>query len=106
MAFQSTRSVGNMLVQDIQKEPVFYNPVFTTIGDEDFIYKTIKPFRGNRRLDKIKTYRDLLHAENVENMPTKAAITRKIRSIQNIRESAPTNRIIGFEEEIEFHSTV
>ena len=87
----------------LRKEPVFYNPTFTTTYEEE--NKTIKPFRGNNRLSKIKTYQDLLEAETTEEMPLKAAITQKIRSIQNIRDSEPTNRIIGmWGEEMEFRN--
>ena len=89
-------------VQNLEKEPIFYNPMFKTIEDENEGGKTIKPFRGNNRLSKIKTYEDLLEAEKVEKLPLKAAITQKIRSIQNIKDSAPTNRIRGVEEEVEF----
>ena len=62
----------------------------------------IRPFIGNNRLSKIKTYGDLLQAEKDVISITKAAITRKIESIQNIKDGAPTNRIVGVEEEIEF----
>ena len=89
-------------VHDFQKEPVFYNPIFATTDDEDIVDTTIKPFRGNYRLSKIKTYGDLLEAERTEKLPIKSAITKKIESIQSIRDSVPTNRILGLEEEVEF----
>ena len=89
-------------IQDIEKEPVFYNPVFTTTDEEDIFDKIIKPFTGNNRLSKIKTYGELLEAEKTENTRIKAAITRKIKSIQNIRDSVHTNRVMGVEEKLEF----
>ena len=76
--------------------------MFTTTDEEDIVEKTIKPFRGNDRLSRIKTYGDLLEAEKTEKLPIKAAITKKIKSIQNIRGSVATNRIIGLEEEVDF----
>ena len=88
-------------IPDIQKEPVFYNPIFTMRNEED-IDKTIKPFTRINRLKQIKTYGDLIQAEETERTILKLNITQKINSIQNIRENVPTNRMIGLEEEIEF----
>ena len=88
-------------IPELKNEPVFYNPIFTTKHGEE--YKTIKPFSGNNRLSKIKTYQDLLDAENTEKLSLKAAITQKIKSIQHIANSEPTNKIIGIlEEEMDF----
>ena len=57
---------------------------------------TIKPFHGNNVLKDIKTYGDLLAAENrVQNPKLKAAVRRKIQSIDDIRDSEDTNAIIA-----------
>ena len=47
--------------------------------------KTIKPFKGNKLLSKIKTYGDLLAAEH--SMPPRlaAAVRKKIQSIHKVR---------------------
>ena len=50
-------------IPDLEKEPLFYNPVFTTATDDDIEEKTIKPFVGNSLLSQIKTYGDLLCLE-------------------------------------------
>ena len=88
-------------IPDLLKEPVFYNPIFTMTNDED-IDETVKPFTRINRLKEIKTYGDLLEAEKSERTILKLNITQKIYNIQNIRESVPTNRMIGLQEEIEF----
>ena len=84
-------------VTDIKNEHLFYNPIFTTtIDDEEIHDRTLKPFQGNRTLAVIKTYGDLLAAENAINQPKlKAVIKKKEESIQHIRENVESNLIIG-----------
>ena len=91
-------------ITDIKNEPVFYNPVFMTVHDSDFIERTIKPFVGkNESLLKIKTYGDLLQAERTQQNPKlKNVFKQKIRSIQIIRDSAEKHKIKGIHEEMEF----
>ena len=81
---------------DIRNENVFYNPMFTSTAHEEVHEGTITPFRGNRELAWIKTYGDLLDAENqVQNQRLKAAIRKKIDSIDCIHESEESNVIIS-----------
>ena len=76
---------------DVKDEHVFFNPIIKSWNEE-----TIKPFRGNPILSNIKTYRDLLEAENAIQSPRlKAAIRRKIQTIDNISASEEFNTIIG-----------
>ena len=52
-------------VPDREKEHVFYNPIFTTTVEKDIETLqdiTLKPFYGNKSLNKLATYGDLLHA--------------------------------------------
>lgn len=73
---------------DINNENVFFNPIFTTTLDDEVHEETIKPFRGNKLLSTIKTYGDLLDAENSVQCPRlTAAVRKKVQSIHNIRES-------------------
>ena len=79
---------------DIMQENVFFNPIFTTTVDNEVHEDTIKPFQGNRLLSTIKTYGELLAAENSISCPRlKAAVRRKIDSIHNIRDSENENII-------------
>ena len=90
-------------ILDIKKEPLFYNPIFTTAADEDSENTTIKPFAGNSILVKIKTYGDILEAENTITQPKlKAVIAKKKLTIHNIRDSVETNRVVGSNEQKEF----
>ena len=76
---------------------VFFNPVFTSTVEDEVHEQTITPFRGNRVLAGIKTYGDLLAAEeNVQCPRLKAAVGKKIESIDNIRETTTQNVIFSF----------
>ena len=88
----------NKHVQNINNEHLFYNPVFTTINEQGTV-KTIKPF--TKRLKNIKTYGDLLKAQEKETSILKLSIIQKINSI-DICESAPAHQIVGQEKEIDF----
>ena len=80
---------------DINNECLFYNPIFTTTVDDDMHDITLKPFHGNKILAAIKTYGELLTAENTINNPKlKAVISRKIQSIHHIRDNVESNMII------------
>ena len=77
-------------------ENVFYNPLITSTANEEVHEGTITPFRGNRELGWIKTYGDLLNAEEtVQSQRLKAAIRRKIESIDYILPSEAENAIIS-----------
>ena len=79
---------------DIKNENVFYNPIFTSTTETEVHEETIRPFQGNRVLQGIRTYGDLLAAENTVQSPKlKAAIRRKIDSIHTIRDSEESNII-------------
>ena len=79
---------------NINEENVFYNPIFTTSFEDQVHDYTIKPFEGNSILSQIRTYGDLLNAENtVENRKQKAAIRKKINLIHNILPSEESNSI-------------
>ena len=79
---------------DINNENVFFNPIFTTTVENEVHEYTLKPFEGSRILSKIKTYGDLLAAENtVQSQKSKAAVRRKINLIHNIRRSDDLNFI-------------
>ena len=81
---------------DIKMENVFYNPMITSTANEEVHEGTITPFRGNRELGWIKTYGDLLNAgESVQSQRLKAAIRRKIESIDYILPSEAENAIIS-----------
>ena len=83
-------------ISDIKNEHLFYNPIFTTTTEYDIHDKTLRPFQGNRLLAKIKTYGDLLAAENTIIQPRlKAVIRRKKDSIEHIRDNVQCNLIIG-----------
>ena len=83
-------------VSDINNEHLFYNPIFTTTIDDEIHDRTLTHFRRNRLLAEIKTYGDLLTAENTISQPRlKAVIRRKKESIQHIRDNVPSNLIIG-----------
>ena len=79
---------------DIKNENVFFNPIFTSTTETEVHEETIRPFQGNRVLEGIRTYGDLLAAENTVQSPRlKAAIRRKIESIHNIRDSEESHVI-------------
>ena len=81
---------------DVKNLNVFFNPVFTSTVEDEVHEQTITPFRGNRVLAGIKTYGDLLAAEeNVQCPRLKAAVRKKIESIDNIRETTTQNVIFS-----------
>ena len=83
---------------DIKDEHLYYNKIFSTSDDDEIEEKTVKPFTGNRVLSAIKTYGDLLAAENTVIQPKlRTVIKKKIESIAYIRPSATANEIIGFD---------
>ena len=86
-------------VDDLKNEHLFYNPIFTTTVEGDMHDTAIKPFKGNKTLAKIKTYGDLLLAENTEINPRLlAVIRRKKDTIHHIRENEDSNVIIGLND--------
>ena len=92
-------------VPDINNEHLFYNPVFTTTIPDDMHDRTITPFRGNRALSAIKTYGDLIAAENtLEDPRLKAVVRKKKESIHHIRPNVQSNLIKGLNDrkEIKF----
>ena len=79
---------------NINDENVFFNPIFTTTVENEVHEYTIKPFEGNGVLSKIRTYGELLAAENtIQNRRQKAAVRKKINLIHNIRPSEDLNGI-------------
>ena len=79
---------------DVNDLNVFFNPIFTSTVEDEVHEQTIKPFRGNRILSAIKSYGDLLAAEvNVQCPNLKAAVRKKIESIDNIKETTTQNLI-------------
>ena len=83
-------------VPDINHEHLFYNPVFTTTIDDDMHDRTLTAFQGNRIRIGIKTYGDLLQAENTINQPKLlATIRRKRQSIHHIRDNVESNLFVG-----------
>ena len=89
-----TKLIRGKHYTDVKDENVFYNPIFTTSVENEVHEETIRPFQGNRALTAIKTYGDLLSAENTIQCPRlKAAIHRKIQSIHNIRPPEEENLI-------------
>ena len=90
---------------DVNNEHLFYNPIFTTTIPEDLHDKTITPFRGNRSLSHIKTYGDLIAAEEtLQNPRLKAVVRKKRESIHHIRPNVQCNLIKGLydRKEIKF----
>ena len=68
--------------------------MFTTSFENEVHEYTIRPFEGNSILSQIRTYGDLLAAENtVQNQRQKAAIRKKINLIHNILPSEDSNVI-------------
>ncbi len=86
-------------VEDINKEHLYYNKIFSTIEDEDddeLQEKTVKPFYRNKHLANIKTYGDLLAAENTLPLPKlQAVVQKKIESITYIRPNVPAHGVSG-----------
>ena len=65
--------------------------------------ETIRPFKGNRLLAGIRSYGDLLAAEDTIQCPRlKAAVRNKIQSIDNIRASASQNVIYALKGRKEY----
>ncbi len=67
-------------VEDINKEHLYYNRIFSTTEDEDddeLEEKTVKPFYGNKHLTNIRTYGDLLAAANSLPQPKLQAVVRR-----------------------------
>ena len=94
-------------IPDINEEHLFYNPVFTTTIGEEIGDRTLNPFRGNRLLQNIKTYGDLLRAEKeIGSAKLKAVICRMRESIENIRESVEEDQIIGATREKQDFKTI
>ena len=92
---------------DIQNEHVFFNRIFVTSNDDDVHDRTLTPFRGNRVLEHIRTYGDLLRAEDtITNPKWRAAVRKKIDSIEHIRENVEAHLVIGLygQQEYPFHS--
>ena len=82
---------------DIRNEHVFFSLIFTTEVENEVHEETIRPFQGNNLLTPIKTYGELLAAERDIHCPRlKAAVSRKVQSIHNIRESAESNGIYAW----------
>ena len=76
---------------NLNDEHLFFNPIFTTPTDEDMHETTLKPFYGNKALQSIKTYGDLLRTTN--NPRVDAILARKKDSIEYIRESVSDSQI-------------
>ena len=76
---------------NLNDEHLFFNPIFTTTTDEDMHERTLKPFYGNKALQAIRTYGDLLRKTN--NPRVDAILSRKKDSIEYIRESVPDSQI-------------
>ena len=78
----------------IRNENIFFKPVFITTVDNEVHEYTIRPFEGSGILSQIKTYGELLAAENTApSQRRKAAVQRKINLIHNIRRSEDSNVI-------------
>ena len=85
---------------DINNEHIFYNKIFVTTRDDEVHDRTLTPFRGNRLLSNIRTYGDLLQAENNIAQPKLvAAIRKKRESIEYIRDSAEAHVVVGYNGE-------
>ena len=81
---------------DINNEHVFFNKIFVTSVDDEVHDKTLTPFRGNRALKHIRTYGDLLQAENTITSPKwRAAVRKKIDSIEHTRDNVQEHMVIG-----------
>lgn len=81
---------------NINDEHYFYNPIFVTSNGDDVHDRTIRPFTGNKVLEKIRTYGDLLKAETTLPHPKLVATVRKkLESIQFIRESPDSHLVVG-----------
>ena len=81
---------------DIKDEIYFYNPILVTSIEDDMHDRTIKPFRGNRVLERIRTYGELLQAEStLTNPKLVAAIRRKLESIHHIIDSPESHIVVG-----------
>ena len=88
---------------DENNENVFFNPIFTRTVEDEVHEETIRPFKGNRLLAGIRSYGDLLAAEDTIQCPRlKAAVRNKIRSIDNIRASASQNVIYALKSRKEY----
>ena len=92
---------------DINNEHIFYNRIFVTTNEDEVHDRTLAPFRGNRILSDIRTYGDLLLAENNATHPRLVpAIRKKRESIEHIRDSVESHLVVGFyrQEEYSFKS--
>ena len=92
---------------DINNEHVFFNRIFVTSTDDEVHDRTLTPFRGNKVLGGIRTYGDLLQAEDtITNPRWQAAVRKKIDSIEHIRENVDAHLVIGLygQKEFPFHS--
>ena len=99
--FEALRGISRLdtwkHVPDINQEHLFFNRVFSTVdGTDDLNERTLLPFRGNRVLCGIRTYGDLLSAENTLTQPRLLAVVRRvIASIAYIRPSVPDDEVLG-----------
>ena len=97
-------------ISDINTEHVFYNPIFTTIDDDDtnnIDDRTLRPFYGNPILASIRTYQDLHHAQTSLQPPRlKAAAKRKLDSISHTRDSTPEHEIVGYDLKVQTFKTL
>lgn len=88
---------------DINDEHFFYNPIFVSSHDDDVHDRTIKPFVGNKVLEKLTTYGDLLQAEASLTQPNLVAAVRKKReSIHFIRDCPEYHLIVGLIDSKEY----
>ena len=97
-------------ISDINSEHVFYNPIFTTIDDDDtnnIDDRTLRPFYGNPILASIRTYQDLHQAQTSLQPPRlKAATKRKLDSISHTRYSTPEHEIVGYDLKVQTFKTL
>ena len=78
--------------ENLNEEHLFFNPIFTTTTDEDMHDRTLTPFYGNRALQSVTTYGDLLKESSDPKLT--AVLLRRKESIHYIRNSVPQNQII------------
>ena len=88
-------------IPDINDEHLYYNPIFSTVEEEEeaeqFEEKTLSPFHGNKTLNKIQTYGELLAAiESPHLQPKlKAALNKKRDLIKYIRPNVEAHSVLG-----------
>ena len=79
-------------IKDLNKEPIFYNRIFTTNDEDTGEEKSIKPFKS-KHMQHITTYGDLISSNPQSDIYIEALIQQKLRNINNIWE-ADSNQII------------